>query len=421
MAGQLTVGSLVLNNTTNNNDAFGRLRVSNPFVVLNLNQVLTNSAEKYDQITSGTGAITYSSLASFSALTVSSTTGRAVRQSKYYINYQAGKSKLILMSGVFATNGAPSSQIISRIGHFDDVADKNATLDPSGGNGHFFQLSNSIMNVVERTYVTGTQVDTVVPQSSWNVDKLDGNGPSKKTVTDWSTNNLVILDYEWLGIGRVRCGFYIEGVPYYVHYFIHDSMRTPYTQYASLPVRYEIQNTGTGPATEMRMICQSVMLEGGWTRFGNPYSSGLGITGKTAATTGVTHLLSMSLKNRNVRLRANLQNLSILNQTNNTFVYWQILLNPSFSPALTWTSADANSYVQYSTTTSTVTNGTLVSSGYLSFRDQTQSLVDGTDEITNALTLGATIAGVSDILTLVATAIGGASVVNASFGWLESK
>ena len=72
-----------------------------------------------------------------------------------------------------------------------------------------------------------------VPQSSWNIDTFNGNGPSGKTLTVAANANktfLIVIDQEWLGVGRLRCGFVIDGVIYYAHQFLHNGLQVQYTK-----------------------------------------------------------------------------------------------------------------------------------------------------------------------------------------------
>ena len=116
--------------------------------------------------------------------------------------------------------------------------------------------------------------DTVVAQASWNLDPLDGTGPSGLTygTSDWQTCQLFVIDFQWLGVGRIRYGIYYAGVIRYVHEILNTGNTAPFMKLGKLPVRYEITSNGGGAAGEMRMICASVMSEGGSQTIGNTWS-----------------------------------------------------------------------------------------------------------------------------------------------------
>ena len=80
-----------------------------------------------------------------------------------------------------------------------------------------------------------------------------------------SITGFVIIDYEWLGVGRVRVGFIIDGLIKYCHYFNHsndDTFTSVYMSSPNLPLRYDIQSDGTNPG-ELDHICSTVISEGG--------------------------------------------------------------------------------------------------------------------------------------------------------------
>jgi hypothetical protein len=60
----------------------------------------------------------------------------------------------------------------------------------------------------------------IVPQSQWNVDRLDGTGPSKVNI-DFTKSQIFVTDYQWLGVGRVRFGFYAYGKIHYCHQILN--------------------------------------------------------------------------------------------------------------------------------------------------------------------------------------------------------
>ena len=140
------------------------------------------------------------------------------------------------------------------------VFDGTGTNNLTPNNGIFFECDGSLSwNIAKNGSITET-----VTQANWNVDKLDGTGPSGITLEPEATQ-ILIIDYEWLGVGRVRVGFVIDGLIYYVHYFNHandDTFTSVYMSTPNLPLRYTIETDGT-EAAELDHICSSVISEGG--------------------------------------------------------------------------------------------------------------------------------------------------------------
>ena len=90
----------------------------------------------------------------------------------------------------------------------------------------------------------GTPSDTrTVNQADWNGDKLDGTGPSGITL-DVTKTQILWMDFEWLGVGSVRCGFIINEQYIVCHTFNNaNDITSVYMSTAILPVRYEITST----------------------------------------------------------------------------------------------------------------------------------------------------------------------------------
>lgn len=114
----LTTGKIVLTNTTSNNDAFDRFRVSQPFTLFDFNSVMGKMSSRFDERITGGGASTYDAH-SFIQLTVdTSGASSVIRQSKQYIPYLPGKSKQVILTGVILTSST-TTNVSGRIGAFD--------------------------------------------------------------------------------------------------------------------------------------------------------------------------------------------------------------------------------------------------------------------------------------------------------------
>jgi hypothetical protein len=236
---------------TPNLGAFSRLRVANPAVLFESTSQYSDDTEvnMYHKVT---GAASSTHLPNESATQLSVTTASGddlIRQSRDYIPYQPGKSQLALIT--FAL-GATQTSTVKRVGLFDDE------------NGFFLEVSGTDVAVVRRSYDTGSVVNTSVAQASWNLDPMDGTGPSGITL-DHEKAQILVLDAQWLGVGRVRMGFDIDGLIVYVHEFLHANIiTTTYTTTLSLPVRWQITTTDTNASADsMKAICACVISEGG--------------------------------------------------------------------------------------------------------------------------------------------------------------
>jgi hypothetical protein len=112
------------------------------------------------------------------------------------------------------------------------------------------EQTNTGLFLVLRSSTSGGVVNTRIAQADWNQDTLDGNGASKISI-DETRRQILDIDIEWLGVGRVRYGFNIDGKTIYAHYVnnANQGAAAPYMRSGTLPIRYEIVNDGTGAAS----------------------------------------------------------------------------------------------------------------------------------------------------------------------------
>lgn len=400
-------------------DAFGRYRVSNLETVFNSKQLASSQALFWDdQQTTGAGTTTTfnTNQASTTIAVSAATAGTRVRQTFRSFNYQPGKSQLINMTFVL---GAAAVGIRRRVGLFN------------ANNGLFLEQTSAALSVVVRSFTSGAPVDTAVPQASWNLDKLNGTGPSAGNPSgvtfDPSKVQLMVIDFQWLGTGQVRFGFYIGGSLIYVHEFeFANSLSLVYMQMPSLPLRYEINNSGAGGAAGLVTICCSVMSEGGQPDNGFVLSADRGDTPMvTLNSAAIFPLVAIRLKAAFTFAQVEPLTSSII-LTSNAAYRWMLLLNPTVvGVAFAFVSVNANSAVEADVTavnTTTLTGGTQLDSGY----GQASATANGSTDFSapSSIQLGATIAGVSDILVLAIQrmSIGGAAeTCYGSLGWRESR
>jgi len=83
--------------------------------------------------------------------------------------------------------------------------------------------------------------DVRVAQTAWNLDRMDGTGPSGYNI-DLAKIQMFYMDYSWYGAGAIRFGFKDQhGQILYAHRFIHNNIQTEaYLRSGNLPARYEV-------------------------------------------------------------------------------------------------------------------------------------------------------------------------------------
>ena len=424
-AGEITeLTSVTLKNTAQL-DAFSRLRVSQAMTEFDSQQEYgLDTRTTWDAAANGTLATASSngsatngsnlvgptnSSTRMTPLTVSTTSGHySVLQSKQYIRYIPGKSHLILMTGIFSPGTIANND--ARAGYFDSA------------NGVFLKVTNGVASVVRRTSTSGSAVDNVVTQASWNLDVMDGTGVSGVTL-DLTKTQILVIDAQWLGVGRVRIGFDIGGSLYYVHEFLNaNSLLIPYTQTFNLPVRMEIRNTGTSSGTPtIQFVCCSVQSEGGTESRGFPWSSPSGIV--TTAVTTRRPVLSIRPKATfNSRTnRAHIEEIAFLLRATTNDALYEIVVGGVLTGAA-WTSVDADSTAEYDTTATAITGGASVVKGWAISGSGARAELSGTTgDLRNPLVLSQidALTATQTNISLVCTAFTGTSNISPLANWHE--
>ena len=389
-------------------DAFGRLAVTTPFT-------LFDSSHRYrDNGLWATGITGSGSTAAFNAnqglvdLTIGVTSGNHVyRETTKVFPYQPGKSLQILST--FTMNSAKSG-LRQRTGYF------------GSSNGFYIELDGSDLYLVKRSFVSGSTVNTRIAQSDWNGDKLNGSGQSGITL-DISKAQILWMDLEWLGVGSVRMGFVIDGVFIVCHTFHHANLDVgTYMTTATLPLRYEIENTSTTASqSTMKQICSTVISFGGYELYGTQQGINTPIgTSYTLSTREVYYpVISLRLKSTNTDAVVIMTALSLLADTTGEKYNWQVLASAVTSGG-SWISAGANSAVEYNLTASSATNGRILASGFFSSTANTGNSVNILKEALFKFQLERnTFTNTQYELVLVLTASQNSSKVFASMDWEE--
>jgi hypothetical protein len=346
-------------------DAFGRVRSSFPLTLFDSShRYRDNGLWNTDTATGGTAV--FNADEGLVDLSVTTTSGsRVYRETTKVFSYQPGKSLLILTTFVMSP---AKTNLRQRIGYFGTA------------NGLYVELANSTLSFVERSSVTGAMTETRVSQANWNIDKLDGTGPSGYTL-DITKAQILWMDIEWLGLGAVRLGFIIDGKFIHCHSFKHSNLiSSTYITTASLPLRYEIENTGATTANStLKQICSTAISEGGYELRGAQLAAGVPVTTPvTLATAGTYYpLISLRLKTTPNRLDAIviITALSVLGTSNNTIYNWQVIASGTTSGG-TWVSAGTDSAVEYKIDGGGITGGRILASGYINSTNQSSPTVD---------------------------------------------
>lgn len=434
------------NSIENTMDAFGKLRVSNPNTLLDIrvpgqdaSGIGTTGATGYLQNNiqicygvsgaGGIGATAYKMCNNSQTDIFVNGNLTFINQSRKYCSYQPGKSLLIMASGILdaramleygstgVTGNTPGMK--SRVGYFDQYNGLYFEYDSANG------CSICIKSKGELKY------ESPIGQTGWNIDQMNGTGPSGLTL-NFTKAQLFVIDLEWLGVGRVRFGFYAYGRIQYCHEIlnINQISNGPYTYNINLPIRYELQGTTgeTGATGAMIQICSTVISEGGYNPTGKPFSISSGSI--TVNNTNETVILMLKGGNNNGNFYHQSiipSGLSILTGSNNDICSYKLTLYFAGATGTNgWTDVNNLSVCQYSTTNGTIYPGPagsiVVDQGYFQGR-LTSSFSNLSDIFTSILQINSDINNVSDILVLTArdtNATGSATAsVYATVNWQE--
>jgi hypothetical protein len=379
-----------------NLDAFGRLRVSEPYTLFD-SQNRYIDGDQFSNITATGGNVVYVANESSFNLNVSAASGSSViRQSKTVQAYQPGKSLLTMNTFAMATL---KENLRQRVGYF------------TTGNGIYFEANGTSLSLVIRSSTTGAVVEERIPQANWNGNKLLSGIILDPTLTQifWS-------DIEWLGVGNVRAGFVINGQFIVCHTFQHANQpgnTTVYMTTATLNPRYEITNTGaTSGISTMKQICSTVISEGGFTP-----STKIGyVTNNTSVTrvgsaNTVTALCSIRLNPAYpdaVVVPAQIDLLLV----DVRYGQFQLIENATFTTS--WSNV-AGSVVQSAIHSNTITDGTVVYAGLTSSRDE----VEISEDIKKRLQLWRDASGTPSTLTLAVAYTASNADLLWKMGWEE--
>jgi hypothetical protein len=111
-------------------------------------------------------------------------------------------------------------------------SDTSLTISPS------YRGVSTTNVIISKTY------ETRIPQSEWNLDKMDGTGFSGYEV-DLNTMQMWYIDYSWYGAGSIRWGLRgANGEITYVHKIENNNLNfEAYMRSGNLPARYETSTT----------------------------------------------------------------------------------------------------------------------------------------------------------------------------------
>lgn len=307
-----------------NLDAFGRLRTSAITSLLEVQHHYDKNPLLVSETVSG-GTSVFDSTNSCVSMGTSATGQYVIRKTKSVGIYQPGKGQQFEAS---FSDFQLETNVVKRVGYFS--SNKVAPFD-SDFDGFFLESDGITTNEISfNIYKAGTQIYRS-PVSSWSTTEFDA------TTIDWSKTNLMLTDFQWLGVGRVRFCMVIGGViRTFTTYTASNTISTVYMRSPSQPIRYEIRQTGSGSGT-FKQICSQVSMEGAINRLNKQV--GINTFAETTLATAGTKYPILGYRigatyNGVVALMENASIIATSAATDHALV--TIELNPTLSATPTW-------------------------------------------------------------------------------------
>ena len=240
---------------------------------------------------------------------------------------------------------------------------------------------------------------------------------------------------EWLGVGRIRFGFYVYGKIQYCHQVTNINILTrPYTNSINLPICYSIHSTSvSGSSNNFKQICSTVISEGGYAPLGRPFSISNGSPTPITITANVEEPI-LFLRGNTANTNYNHQNIipksisMICSSTNDLILYKLVLFLAGTYTGTppTWNNVNTDySVAQYAGNLASgynSTNGIILDEGYFYGRGINTFSALGDVFTSQVLQITSNISNESDILVLTATFVttgGSTTNVFGTISWQE--
>lgn len=374
-----------------NKDAFGKTRVSQLTQTLDLKQINNNLPLFWDRVNSGTGIQTWIANESATTMTTNSINSYAIAQTKQRTFYRSGQSTQIIMT---MYDFHSETNIVKRVGTFQssNVAPYNTTFD-----GLFLENNNGLFSV--QSWRTGIQTN-IVNRNNWD-DPLDGTGLSG-VIVNWALNQKLVIDYQWLGIGRIRFGLDINGVVYYFHTIENaNNNQKVYMSSSNQPIRYELRQLGVENGT-LNQVCVMAATEGSITNLGTQRSITNGNNAVSYPTVRIKYAtIAFRLQSTSINSIVEVISCDVISSSKNMIYRWELILNPTINGTFIYTNLpDSSIQIATGNNTNTITanTGVILFGGLGNTNNPILSR-----EIKEAIKVGCSLTGELDVMVLALT------------------
>lgn len=359
----------------------------------------------WDEATTGTAESVFDEYAGGLFLTVGNSAGdEIVRQTRNVVRYIPGSANEAIF--VVRLNEFEPG-IRKRFGVFDE------------DNGVYFEKGvDDYYVAIRRNTPTGLN-ERRVKRADWNVDRLDGTGPSGLTLQETSMQ-MFAIEYEWYGAGVVEFKLVFDNNAYPLHRFNSGNIEDlPWSNTPFVPMRFELTNVdGVVGDHQILQGSSAVNAEGSAGPLGREENVTTPLTGITVSTANEFRPV-LSIRLRPDRLRGVILPLQFqLAALDNSAIFYKItrdaqLVGADFQPL------GANSFADFDISATDFTDGEPIQTGYISPSSQGQTFGFPEDTI---LQLGRNDLGTTpQNFTILAASISANKEVFASLSWVEVR
>lgn len=323
------------------------------FTEIDLHNSYQINSNIYSSRTTLSSTVTYDSVLSQIKLTLgTANTALAEIRTNQYFKVQLGKVSIYRQAIQFDSLGNNNS---TSIGPFDD------------DNGFYFKVENSSLKIGFVDSMS-TGLTNEYSNTSFNVDKLDGSGPSG-IILDLTKLNLYEIRAAWHGI------LYLE---YYVNGFLVHKLSTynltskPILKINKLPLSVKSINTGISTVTTVNYNSASILVQNGQEPYTTSYSIGNDQVKYLKSETPVLSIKIKSTINSQINRTVVIPK-KIFMFTNGSRIKYKLILNSTLTGS-SFTSVNTNSGIEYDTNSSSYSGGDLIFSGYLASQDKDEQI-----------------------------------------------
>lgn len=366
-------------------DSFGRIKVATTYLLFDASFQYSLQNKIFIKKEILGGAIIHNSTRAAATISCSGTTGSQARfRSRNYFPYSPAFTNTLI--GSFNFHGI-TNNVTKRLGLYDDK------------NGFFLQLNENGWQFRIRSSISGSVLEEVAEQDKWNKDTLDGLGPSGKKL-DPSKQQIVYLQYQWLGSGSVFFGFIIDGEIIIAHEFDHANLISSlYSQTGTLPILAEVINNG-GIASFMEFTCCSLVSNGAISQHGHLHRASNGTQARSLPVINTSYpIIALRKAPGYSNIPVQILDMSAFSTSQDDFLV-QIVHKPALVDAV-WLPV-SNSFCEYDVSATGWSGGEIVAEFYMKGNLQASEKLELLARFWD-LTLGDDFDGNSEVMLMAAT------------------